>query len=48
MLRCNVDSQAEINSDVLNKSLYQVIPTDKEWKITMAKELIDLISSSTK
>ena len=42
MLRYNANSQEEINSDVLNKSLYKVIPTDNEWKITMAKELIDV------
>ena len=47
MLRHNVNSQEEINPHVLNKSLYQVIPTDKEWKITMAKELIDVTRGNT-
>ena len=47
MLRCNVNSQEEIHSDVLNKSLYQVIPTDNEWEITMAKELIDVTWGNT-
>ena len=47
MLRYNVSIQEEINSDVLNKSLCQIIPTDDEWKINMAKELIDVTQGNT-
>ena len=47
MLPYSVNSQEEINSDVLNKLLYQVIPRDNEWKITMAKELIDVTRGNT-
>ena len=47
MLRYNVNSQEEINSDIQNKSLYQVIPTDNEWKITMTKDLIDVTRGNT-
>ena len=46
MLRYNVNSQEEINTDVLNKSLYQVIPTDNEWEITLAKA-IDVTRGNT-
>ena len=48
MLRYNVSSQEEINSDLLNKSFYyQIVPTDDEWKINMAKELIDVTRGNT-
>ena len=47
MLRYDVNRQEEVNSDVLNKSLNQIIPTDNEWKITMAKELIDVTRGNT-
>ena len=47
MLRYNANSQEEINSYVLNKSLYQVVPIDNEWKITMEKEIIDVTRGNT-
>ena len=37
MLCYKGSSQEKLNSNVLNKSVYQIIPTDHERKINMAK-----------
>ena len=42
MLRFNVSRPEEVNPTVINRAIYNEVPTGDEWKLKMAKELIDV------
>ena len=42
MLRFNINTHREMNEDVINGTKYQDIPTGQEWKINIAKELLEV------
>jgi endonuclease/exonuclease/phosphatase family metal-dependent hydrolase len=44
MLRFHVDTPGNLNADVVTKSMYHETPAGEEWKLAVAKELIDAIN----
>ena len=44
MLRFHIDTPGNLNADVVSNSKYHETPVGVEWKIVVAKELIDAIN----
>ena len=47
MLKFRVRNLDEIDTEMLNNATYQDVPSDNEWKMNIAKELIDVINGDS-